>query len=201
MSHLQIGGVVADEAEIVERVGPRLRTFRQVAGLTLTQLAEQTGLTPSTLSRLERARIRPSLEHLLPLARVYGVPLDELVAAPSHSDPRVHLRPVRREGLTYVPLGVNRGELQAFKVIYPAVTALPPARFHSHPGREWLYVLAGEIRLVLSDQVTDLTVGEAAEFDTATPHWIGNAHLTVPAEIIAIYGKQGGRIHLTDFEQ
>jgi len=192
---------VTDEAEIVERVGPRLRAFRLTAGLTLSQLAERTGLTPSTLSRVERSQIRPSLEQLLPLARVYGVPLDELVAAPAHGDPRVHLRPVRREGLTYVPLGVNRGELQAFKVIYPAVSELPPARFHAHPGREWLYVLSGEIRLVLSGQVTDLTVGEAAEFDTATPHWIGNAHPTVPAEIIAIYGKQGGRIHLTDLEQ
>ncbi|GAA3663768.1 helix-turn-helix domain-containing protein [Microbacterium marinilacus] len=188
---------MTDSSKILERVGPRLRAFRQALGLTLAELSAQTGLTPSTISRLERSQIGPSLEQLLSLSRVYGVPLDELVAAPSHGDPRVHLRPVRREGLTFVPLGVNRGELQAFKVIYPAVTELPPARFHSHPGREWLYVLSGSIRLVLSDQTTDLSTGEAAEFDTKTPHWIGNAHPTAPAEIIAIYGKQGGRVHLT----
>lgn len=189
---------MSDESEIVERVGPRLRAFRQALGLTLSELAEQTGLTPSTISRLERSEIRPSLEQLLPLARVYAVPLDELVAAPSHGDPRVHLRPVRREGLTFVPLGINRGELQAFKVVYPAVSELPPAKFHSHAGREWLYVLSGKIRLVLSDRTTDLTAGEAAEFDTRTPHWIGNARTDIPAEIIAIYGKQGGRVHLSD---
>lgn len=187
-----------DESEIIERVGARLRAFRQTLGLTLSELAGQTGLTPSTISRLERSQVRPTLEQLLPLTRVFGVPLDELVAAPSHGDPRVHLRPVRRDGLTFVPLGVNRGELQAFKVIYPAVSELPPARFHSHPGREWLYVLSGTIRLVLSDRATDLSAGEAAEFDTRTPHWIGNAHPDTPAEIIAIYGKQGGRVHLTD---
>lgn len=187
----------ADDA-VLERVGPRLRAYRQALGLTLSDLAEQTGLTVSTMSRLERSQIRPTLEQLLPLARVYGIPLDELVAAPAHGDPRVHLRPVRREGLTFVPLGINQGDLQAFKVIYPAVAALPPAKFHSHPGREWLYVLSGRVRLVLSDQATELSAGEAAEFDTKVPHWIGNALDDIPAEIIAIYGKQGERMHLTD---
>ncbi|MGO2931992.1 helix-turn-helix domain-containing protein [Microbacterium sp.] len=187
----------ADEA-VLERVGPRLRAYRQALGLTLSDLTAQTGLTASTMSRLERSQIHPTLEQLLPLARVYGIPLDELVAAPAHGDPRVHLRPVRRDGLTFVPLGINRGELQAFKVIYPAVAALPPAKFYSHPGREWLYVLSGKVRLVLSEQATELSAGEAAEFDTKIPHWIGNALDDIPAEIIAIYGKQGERMHLAD---
>ncbi|UYO96495.1 helix-turn-helix domain-containing protein [Microbacterium sp. M28] len=183
---------------LLERVGPRLRALRQALGLTLSELARQTGITSSTLSRLETSQVRPTLEQLLPLARVHGLPLDELVAAPSHGDPRVHLRPVRRDGLTFVPLGINRGELQAFKVIYPAAAALPPATFRSHQGREWLFVLAGSIRLMLPDRVTELSAGEATEFDTSVPHWIGNAHVDIPAEVISIYGRQGGRMHVAD---
>ncbi len=183
---------------MLDAVGDRLRAFRKSLGYTLAELSDRTGLTASTLSRLETSQVAPTLQQLLPLSRVYGVPLDELVAAPAHGDPRVHLRPVRREGLTFVPLGMDRGELQAFKVIYPPVSALPPARFHSHSGREWFYVLSGQVRLVLADQVTDMKAGEAAEFDTKTSHWIGNAREDIPAEIIAIYGRHGGRVHLTD---
>lgn len=187
----------ADDA-VLHHVGPRLRTFREARGLTLTELARQSGLTTSTLSRLERGELRPTLEQLLPLARIHGVPLDELVAAPAHGDPRVHLRPVRRGGLTFIPLGMNRGELQAFKVIYPPRVPGPVPTLESHAGREWFYVLAGAVQLALGNRVTRLAEGEAAEFDTPTPHWIGNAHDDAPAEILAVYGKQGGRIHLTD---
>ncbi|MFE9069261.1 helix-turn-helix transcriptional regulator [Streptomyces violaceusniger] len=62
-----------DEA-VLQNVGPRLRGFRKALGVTLTDLAERTGLTPSTISRLERGHIRPTLEQLLPLARAYAVP-------------------------------------------------------------------------------------------------------------------------------
>ncbi len=107
-----------DDGEVLSAVGPRLRGFRQALGLNLAELAERSGITASTISRLERGLVRPSLEQLLPLARVYGLPLDELVAAPRVGDPRVHLKPVRRHGLTFVPLGVHAGGLQGFKVIY-----------------------------------------------------------------------------------
>ncbi|MEU1945869.1 MULTISPECIES: helix-turn-helix domain-containing protein [unclassified Streptomyces] len=186
-----------DEA-VLQNVGPRLRGFRKALGVTLTDLAERTGLTPSTISRLERGHIRPTLEQLLPLARAYAVPLDELVAAPTTADPRVHLRPFRKHGLTFVPLGMKTGGLQAYKVIYPPVSRLPPPKFHQHPGREWFYVLHGAVHLVLTGTRTELTAGEAAEFDTNTPHWIGNARDDMPAETIVLYGQQGERVHITD---
>lgn len=57
--------------------------------VTLERLAEATGISVSTLSRLESGRRRPTLE-LLPLARAYRVPLDELVGAPASGDPRIY---------------------------------------------------------------------------------------------------------------
>ncbi|MGC2974595.1 helix-turn-helix domain-containing protein [Brevibacterium sp. FAM 25378] len=187
-----------DDDEVLDAVGPRLRGCRQVLGLNLTELAERSGITASTISRLERGLVRPSLEQLLPLARVYGLPLDDLVAAPRVGDPRVHLKPVRRYGLTFIPLGVPTGGLQGFKVIYPPSSKSRLPKFNTHPGREWFYVLSGAVTLALSDQRTVLYAGEAAEFDTMTPHWIANAHPERSAEIIALYGIQGERVHVAE---
>jgi transcriptional regulator with XRE-family HTH domain len=189
---------VVEDGDVLDGVGARLRGFRQTLGLSLAELAKRSGITASTISRLERGLVRPGLEQLLALARVYGVPLDELVAAPRVGDPRVHLKAVRKHGLTFIPLGVHAGGLQAFKVIYPPIPKARPPHYNTHPGREWFYVLDGAVHLALADQRTLLKAGEAAEFATMTPHWIANARDDRPAEIIAIYGPQGERVHLTD---
>ena len=86
------------------QVGPRLRALRQQRDVTLRDLAAETGISVSTLSRLESGQRRPTLEQLLPLARAHRVSLDELVGAPATGDPRVAMKPVRRHGRTYLPL-------------------------------------------------------------------------------------------------
>ncbi|MBB2987305.1 helix-turn-helix domain-containing protein [Terracoccus luteus] len=177
-------------------VGPRLRQVRQERGVTLAELSEATGISVSTLSRLESGQRRATLQLLLPLAQAHRVPLDDLVGAPATGDPRVHLRPVRRQGMTQVPLTQMPGPLQAHKLI------LPPARLRgeptpqTHEGFEWLYVLAGRLRLVLGEHDVVMGSGEVAEFDTRVPHWFGAAD-DHGAECLVLFGKQGERMHLT----
>ena len=100
-------------------VGPRLRALRQRRDTTLADLSAATGISVSTLSRLESGSRRPTLELLLPLARAHGVTLDELVDAPATGDPRVHMRPVRAQGMTMVPLSRRAGGIQAYKLVLP----------------------------------------------------------------------------------
>lgn len=71
----------AELAEILASIGPRLRSLRRDRGLTLETVAADTGITVSTLSRLESGKRRPTLELLIPLARAHRVALDQLVAA------------------------------------------------------------------------------------------------------------------------
>jgi len=111
-----------DEGAVLASVGPRLRALRKQRGTTLTQLAEITGISVSTPSRLESGRRRPTLELLLPLARAHQAPLDELVDAPATGDPREHARPIVRHGVTFLPLTRRPGGLQAFKQIFPPNT-------------------------------------------------------------------------------
>ncbi|MFE2911000.1 helix-turn-helix domain-containing protein [Kitasatospora indigofera] len=174
-------------------VGPRLRDLRRRHGLTLAVLAEQTGINASTLSRLEGGTRRPTLDMLLPLAEAYAVPLDELVGAPRTGDPRIHLRPVTRNGMTFVPLS-RPGGVQAHKLLIPPRPGAepPPA---THEGFEWVYVLAGRLRLLLGDERVILKPGEAAEFDTRVPHRLGpDDDRTV--ELLVLFGAQGERAHL-----
>jgi len=181
---------------VLTAVGPRLRALRLRGDRTLAELSASTGISVSTLSRLESGQRRPTLELLLPLARVHGVPIDELVGAPPTGDPRVHQRPVTRDRVTMIPLTRRAGGVQAYKMIIPAPADPPaPPEQKSHDGYEWLYVLSGRVRLLLGDQDQVLIPGEAAEFDTRVPHWFGNAD-TEPVELLCLFGRQGERAHL-----
>jgi transcriptional regulator with XRE-family HTH domain len=110
---------VADWPQVLERVPGRLRDLRHRRDLTLAQVAEATGIHVSTLSRLESGARRPGLDLLLPLAEVYGVPLDHFVGAAPGGAPRVHPRPVRIEDMVYIPLSRRGGGTQAYKLILP----------------------------------------------------------------------------------
>ncbi|MCX4672171.1 XRE family transcriptional regulator [Streptomyces sp. NBC_01381] len=178
---------------VLAEVGPRLRRVRKERGATLAALSQSTGISVSTLSRLESGRRKPSLELLLPIARAHQVPLDELVGAPPVGDPRVRAKPIVRHGRTMVPLTRQPGGLQAYKVVEPARSVQPDPQ--THEGYEWLYVLSGKLRLVLADHDVVLTAGEAAEFDTRLPHWFGSTG-EGPAEFLSLFGPQGERMHV-----
>ena len=118
----------------------------------------------------------------------------ELVDAPETGDPRVRSKPVVRHGRTFISLTRRPGGLQSFKMVMP-VEKDPRPTLQTHEGYEWLYVLSGKVRLVLGSRDLVLEPGEVAEFDTRTPHWIGNPGPT-PAEVLAIFGPQGERMHV-----
>jgi transcriptional regulator with XRE-family HTH domain len=181
---------------VLTAVGPRLRALRRDRGATLAELSETTGISLSTLSRLESGKRKPTLELLLPLAKAHGVQLDELVGAPATGDPRIHSRPFTRHGQTFVPLTRHLGGLHAYKQIIPAGQR-PAGRPEqaTHEGYDWLYVLSGRLRLALGEHDLVLTAGEAAEFDTRIPHGFANAG-EQPVEFITLFGAQGERMHV-----
>ncbi|MET4046530.1 MULTISPECIES: XRE family transcriptional regulator [unclassified Rhodococcus (in: high G+C Gram-positive bacteria)] len=182
-----------DIDDVIAAVGPRLKRLRGECGTTLAALAETTGISLSTLSRLESGDRKPSLELLLPIARAHQIPLDELVTAPPVEDPRVRSASIRREHVTIHPLTRRPGGMQAYKLVVDPVRAEPDPRVHE--GYEWLYVLNGRLRLVLGEHDIVMKPGEAAEFDTRVPHWFGAVD-DRPVEILSLFGPQGERIHI-----
>ncbi len=171
----------------------RLRAARTARGLTLEDVARRAALSASTVSRLESGARRLTLDHLPALADAIGVEVGELLA-PRPADPRVRPSPRKVEGMTVWPLSrlTPPGGLQAYKIVFPAD---PPVREQrTHEGHEWLYVLSGRLRLLLGDDDLVLEPGEAAEFTTLTPHWLGA--VGGPAEALVIVGPHGERVHL-----
>jgi quercetin dioxygenase-like cupin family protein/DNA-binding XRE family transcriptional regulator len=180
--------------EVLSAVGPRLRALRRSRDVTLTQLSRATGISVSTLSRLESGHRKPTLALLLLLARAHEVPLDELVDAPT-DDPRVHQKPLVRNGMTFLPLTRRPGGVRAYKQIIPPHWPKPEPEPRSHEGYEWLYVLSGRLRLLLGEHDIILKTGEVAEFDTHVPHALTNPG-DHPAEVLNLFGPQGERMHV-----
>ncbi|TDC60838.1 XRE family transcriptional regulator [Micromonospora sp. KC207] len=180
----------------LDAVGPRLKQLRQRREITLADLADQTGISTSTLSRLEAGLRRPTLEQLLPLARAYGVSLDELVDAPATGNPRINLRPIAcGDGSTILPLTRRPGGIQAYKFVLPRGDDDAEPDLRTHGGYDWAYVLNGTLRLVLGEHDLILKPGDAAEFDTRIPHWFG-ATSAGPVEYLSLIGRQGERVHV-----
>lgn len=183
--------VTPEIAAALAGVGPRLKRVRTQRGASLTTVAASTGISKSTLSRLETGQRRPTLELLLALSHVYRVPLDDLVGAPEVGDPRVRLKPGRVKGRTVLPLTRQPDGMQAWKIVVPTSKVTPEPR--AHDGHEWMYVLSGRIRVVLGDEDWVMGPGEVVEFETRVPHWFGSTGQE-PAEVLSIFSRPGERM-------
>ncbi|MGV8875661.1 MAG: helix-turn-helix domain-containing protein [Rhodococcus sp. (in: high G+C Gram-positive bacteria)] len=179
--------------EVIAGLGPRLKRIRMQKSTTLAALSQATGISISTLSRLESGDRKPSLELLWPIARAHQMALDDLVTAPPVADPRVRTTATVREHVTILPLTLRPGGLQAYKLLVRPEDSEPRPRVHE--GYEWLYVLDGTLRLILGEHDLTMKPGEAAEFDTRVPHWFG-AVGPRPVELLSLFGPQGERMHV-----
>src|SRR5919112_5876023 len=178
--------------DVLAEVGPRLRRLRERRGVTLTALAAQVGISKSTLSRLESGQRKPSLELLLPLAEAHHLPLEELVGAPRTGDPRIRSSARTRNGRLVYPLTQQSSGMAVWKVVIPPEQE---RKLRTHPGYEWLYVLSGDMRLILGEHDITMRAGEVAEFDTRVPHWFGPAG-DEPVEILSVHSSHGKRMHV-----
>lgn len=187
----------SDKVDDVDlRVRRRLRELRTQRGLTLDEVAKRADIDVSTLSRLESGKRRLALDHLPRLATALSVSTDELLREPETEDPRVRAGSHTANGITFWPLTRSgpAGGLHAFKIRVSPRRKTPPGELPVHDGQEWLYVMSGQLRLLLGDRDFTIKAGEAVEFSTWTPHWFGA--VDGPVEAIAIFGPHGERFHV-----
>ncbi|MGV9803160.1 helix-turn-helix domain-containing protein [Mycobacterium sp. NPDC003449] len=184
------------EVDVDALVRRRLRELRNERGLTLEDVATRAQIDVSTLSRLESGKRRLALDHLPRLATALSVSTDELLRTPEVEDPRVRGSSHTHHDITFWPLTRSgpAGGLHAFKIRISARRRKPPAEFPVHEGRDWMYVLSGQLRLILGEQDFVVKPGEAVEFSTWTPHWFGV--VDGPVEAITIFGAHGEQLHL-----
>ena len=184
------------ESRIEDVARRRLRSLRQARGWTLDDLARRSNIGASTISRLETGHRRLAIDNLADLARALETTVDALLGSDDEDDDVV-IHPVRGKfdnGTLYWPLtrlhDPSGGTVTKMRV--PASKRRPDLRIH--PGRDWLYVLEGTARLVLGERELFVEAGQAAEFDTMTPHWI--AGHGGPVELLMIFDRDGQHAHL-----
>ena len=165
------------------RLGKRVREMRKRLGKTLREMSVATGLSNSTLSKIENAALSVSYDNLLKLANSLGADLSALFSDATESPDSVNgRRSVTRSGAGErydTPLyhyEMLQSELAAKKII-PVVTTL---RAHSfvpgrdlirHQGEEFVYVLEGVVDLHCEFyQSLRLTKGDSIYFDSKMNH-------------------------------
>lgn len=170
------------------RLGQRLRRLRHLRKLTIEQVAGEVDLSMSFLSMLERGQADISLSRFSRLADFYKISVSELLvedetnAGPTIAEPESLQLIDRGEGVTYRVLKSDHSGAQAVLVTFE-----PGASFSevlAHKGRDFGWVVSGELVLLYSDR--EYVVGERqfVEYDASKPHAIRNDR-DRPAEMIA----------------
>jgi transcriptional regulator with XRE-family HTH domain len=182
------------ERDVEDIARRRLRSLRLARGWTLDELARRSHIGASTISRIETGHRRLAVDNLADLARALETTVDEILREDTEDD--VVIRPTRsvHNGAYHWPL--NRPNDPSGRVVtkmrIPAAKRRPAPQVH--PGRDWFYVLEGTACLFLGDHEHLVATGQAAEFDTMTPHWIAGHGGAV--ELLTIFDRHGELAHL-----
>jgi transcriptional regulator with XRE-family HTH domain len=175
-----------DPAEAL--IGARLRAARQSAGLTLAAVAEQAGLTKGFLSRLERDEVSPSVASLVTVCGVLGIGVGALFEAPQTSLVRAEEAPSINfggQGLReFLLTAGSQRQLQVIRSLVEPGGGGGPELYSLACEVEFVYLVAGRLRLQLPGEIVDLAAGDAFTMPGATPHTWLNPSATTPAEVL-----------------
>jgi transcriptional regulator with XRE-family HTH domain len=161
-------------------LGYRLRGLRRARRLSLNEVANATGVSPSFISHIENGKSDITIGRLMRLAHFYEVELKELLPTESTQQPYV-VRAGRHpavhsptEGLDVFLLGPDLGQH-----MIPCLTVYEEGGktddFFSGEGENFLFVLKGEVTVAFQDGSTIiLRRGDSAYYRTERPHTFAN---------------------------
>ena len=192
-----IGALLADLPP--EVVGDRLRRLRQRQSLSIRELAARAGISKTSLVGLEKGnRARPTT--VLAVCNALGIHIqrvlsptdDDLQVAVAHhrADDRWHdlrdfgsgvlggadrpLDAAEREAAARehgaIPLCMLTSRLPDSAILPSVIELGAPTDVRSHPGSEFVYVLAGCLELTVGDHRYVLAQDESICFRSAEPH-------------------------------
>jgi len=165
------------------QIGQRLRTLRDVRGLSLRDLAATSGVSAPMLSQVERGETSPTLEVATRIASGLDLTLSQLLRL----DEEAHVVVVRSDSRATTmrdghrvqqltpPLPGRRHAVTEHVLQPGGVTGKPDDPPLHEPGsRETVVVQHGALRLIHGDDTYDLKQGDAVTFDADLPHHFEN---------------------------
>lgn len=164
-----------------------LRPVRRQRGLTLEQLAQQTGLTKSYLSKIERGQSTPSIAVALKVARALDVEVGRLFSTEA-----------AQEKITVDRAAARKGQGGRYRMLAPSLLGKSMSPFivrptdrvsddphPEHAGQEFVFVHTGRVELDYGDQTITLGPGDSAYFDASVSHKIRVVGAK-PAEVVVV---------------
>jgi transcriptional regulator with XRE-family HTH domain len=180
-------------------IGIRLRKLRQERGLTLTTIAQRSGISTSTLSKIENDKVSPTFANLLKLADAFGLPLTGLIGGIDMAQPQTTARiaVTRAPEISFTrtqtyEMGALCADLRnkrmsPFLDRVHASAASVGDRLVQHAGEEFVYVLRGTLEIHTEHyQPLRLGPGDSAYFDSQMAHAY-RAATDEPAEMLMIW--------------
>ncbi len=189
-----------------QAIGANIRRLRQEAGLTLTALAGDAGLTKSTLSKIETGQVSAPISTFLRIADGLSVPLSEFFIEPEADPPYVLTRKgqgriITRDGSKFgyayeaLALEMRRKRVEPFLL---TVNPGDKGGEFRHGGQEFIYMLTGRLRFTVGDDELILRPGDSLYFDPQHAHTSAVVGKT-PAKFICVFiqeepaAPRGGR--------
>lgn len=162
-------------------LGRRLRQLRKERGVSLAEVGEGTGISPSFLSMVEKGKSDITVSRLMRLVHWFDVSIADLVQPPSRSSVQV----VRANDRRSVRLADERISIQMLSVdgrhaMMPVINTYDEGGGMTdpttHEGEEFVHVLEGEIELTVdSGDSIVLGPGDSAYYRSEMPHSFRNA--------------------------
>ena len=153
-------------------VGPQVKRLRRDRGLTLTQVAEGSGLNVGYLSQIENDKALPSLEALSAIGRALDVPMAWFLADTAEPPRVVRAADRRRWKGRYggIVEEVDGGQGRELRVVLATMPAGMVTGLHSHAGEEHHLLLSGRLRIRQGDHEFELGAGDYFVWDATVPH-------------------------------
>lgn len=158
-------------------LGQKIGRLRQERGLTLQEVSDGSGLTPSFLSRLERDKVNISVTNLRKLALFFSVQMTYFFEGEESQQAGQIVRPDDR-----IKLSLEDAPVQVFSILPPngdmearLMEAVPGSgqQGFSSSSSQMVYLLHGRLRYQLGDEEYQLNTGDTLFYHEDVNHsWV-----------------------------
>lgn len=190
---------LADPAPSDFRIGAKIKSMRRERGVTLQTMAIEIGFSPALISQIENHNVSPPIATLAKIARYFDVPMAyffdeeeaqgeyEVVRAGDRKRVRRVINPLGTDhGYTYESLCSHGGD----RTMEPFLLTVEPGvrdeeSLYSHEGQEFLFVLEGQVLMLMGGDRVELATGDSLYFNSSLKHRMINPG-PQPSRVLAV---------------
>ncbi len=179
----------------VEKLGARIKRFRENREMTLEQLSDATGLKLSAITALEEDNVYASIGPLQKVARALGARLGTFMDDVVGGDPVISRADARELDLSmqktrdtkacyrYHSLGKGKAD-RNMEPFFIEIMPDDDRSLSSHQGEEFIIVVSGRLKVLYGKEEHILDSGDTVYYNSIVPHYVG-AH-EGPCSIYAV---------------